>query len=191
MAGNEAQPDGKGPGWEQFRAQTQAVLAKGSTEVLDDGRRWQCLSAVTVPGDAEGGKEREDLRGGESPSRDLWHTGQPQGWGLEPSDVLRGGREVHSSETQAAPSAHLEHCSILQATGTEHETAPRRLLLLLPASISLSPTPSLNPKTCCQNEWEPRERSRTVPMANHVARPVEEGPGQMGPRGKVWRRDNR
>lgn len=110
MAGNEAQPDGKGPGWEQFRAQTQAVLAKGSTEVLDDGRRWQCQSAVTVPGDVEGGKEREDLCGGESQSRDLWRTGQPQGWGLEPSDVLpwsEGGTFIRSTGSPFFPSETL------------------------------------------------------------------------------------
>lgn len=53
------------------------------------------------------------------------------------------------------------------------------------------PPPHPSPKTCCQNEWEPSERSRGVRMANHVARPVEEGPGHMGQWGKVGKRDNR
>lgn len=145
MAGNEAQPDGKGPGWEQDRVQTQAVLAKGSAEVLDDGRRGQYQSAMTVPGDTGGRNEREDLHGRESQSRDLGHKGQPQGWGLELSDVLPWVEGIHSSETHAAPSSNLKLCCILQAMGPQHETAPRRLLLLLPPPISLSPTPSLNP----------------------------------------------
>lgn len=145
VAGNEAQPDGRGPGWDQDRAQTQEALAKGSAEVLGDGRRgnsgapWQCL------GTRGGGNEREDLQGRESWSRHLRHTGQTQGWGLEPSDVFLWVEGGHSSETQAAPSSSLMLCYILQAMGPQYETAPQRLLFLLSPPISLSSTPSLNP----------------------------------------------
>lgn len=94
-------------------------LAKGSAEVLDDGRWRQYPSAMTVPqglesavgrgGAARGGwwccgmKEKIYIEGS---ARGLRHTGQTQGWGLELLDVLPWMERVHSSETQAAPSSY-------------------------------------------------------------------------------------
>lgn len=89
VAGNEAQPDGKGPGREQDRAQTRMVLAEGSAEVLDDGRpvravrEWSdgAWGLEDATRDTRRGSERGDLRGRAEPEWRLEAQRQTQGWG--------------------------------------------------------------------------------------------------------------